>query len=327
MAFITLGTASELQIKVPTIGSTNWGDTLRTDTFLKIAQHQHTGAGDGAQLGTGSIATDAITGAKIRLDNAEYLKARNNADSANISILRIDTADELEIAPLINTLRIKNDNYVVARDNADSADVNIWKLNASDKLLLSPDLAQLNINNNLDINARNNADSAYVSLLKLNTSDKLEIGPELATVLKLGNNLGLQHRNFADSAYVDTIKLNASDKIELGATVVSATVETLTTSLTNYKDSVTLTDNTSSATDTTLLTLAAEETAIIHYKLNRNNIVQTGTLYVEENNNVVGRTYVGTDLGVEFSYTSGDLNYTTTSTGNDVTMEYIVIQG
>lgn len=69
MPFITLGSTSELQIKVPTVGTTDWGDTLRTDTFLKIAEHDHSGSGNGANIGGGSIANDSITGAKIRLAN------------------------------------------------------------------------------------------------------------------------------------------------------------------------------------------------------------------------------------------------------------------
>ena len=73
MPYLTLGTASQLQIKVPTNGTTDWGDTLKSDTFQKIAEHNHTGSGTGSKLGTGSIIADAITGALIRLDNDEYL--------------------------------------------------------------------------------------------------------------------------------------------------------------------------------------------------------------------------------------------------------------
>jgi hypothetical protein len=328
MAFITLGSSSELQIVVPTVGSTNWGDTMRTDTFLKIAQHQHTGAADGAQLGTGSIATDAITGAKIRLDNDEYLKARNAADSANISILKVDTNDELYLSPLISNIRLKNDTYLVARDNADSADVNLLKLTTGDALDIAPLISTLRLANDTNLVARDNADSADVDLIKLNTSDKLEVGPEIATVLKLSNNLGLQHRNAADSAYVDTIKLNASDKIELGATVVAATIETVTTSVINRADSVTLTDNTGSATSAGLPTISAGESATVEYKLVRNSLIQTGTLrYDVDSSADVIDVWQGNDNGVTFTLNSGDLEYTTTSTGNDVTMEYIIIKG
>lgn len=119
MPFLTLGTASELQIKVPTKGTTDWADTMRTDTFLKIAEHTHSGSGDGAQLGTGSIVADAITGAKIRLDNDEYLKARNNADTANISILKIDTGDELYINATISNAEFQDDGLTIV-DNADN---------------------------------------------------------------------------------------------------------------------------------------------------------------------------------------------------------------
>ena len=74
---------------------------MRTDTFLKIAEHDHTGSGSGTQITTGGLATDSVTGAKILLANAEYLKGRNNANSANISIIKVGTADTLEFGAVI----------------------------------------------------------------------------------------------------------------------------------------------------------------------------------------------------------------------------------
>jgi hypothetical protein len=119
MPFITLGTSSQLQIKVPTRGSTGWDETMRTDTFLKIAQHNHTGSGNGEQLGTSAISADAITGAKIRLDNDEYLRGRNQADSADKNIIKVNTSDELEFGTTVGTIELQDDGLTIV-DNGDN---------------------------------------------------------------------------------------------------------------------------------------------------------------------------------------------------------------
>jgi len=223
MPYLTLGSASQLQIKVPTNGTTDWGDTLKTDTFQKIAEHNHTGSGTGSQLGTGSIQADAIVGTKIRLANNEYLRAR---------------------------------------DAANSTDINI-------------------------------------------------------------------------------VKVNASDLIEFGATIVAATITTLTsttgtiTTLTsptsnqtqiNATGSVTLTDNTSSAADASVITLSADETCKIRAKVTRNGSVSTHTIELDQDNATINEVYSGDSTGVTFSIASDQLQYTTTSTGSNATLTYTIIK-
>lgn len=94
---------------------------MRTDTFLKIATHIHTGAGDGSQLGTGSLLANAVTGAKFRLDNLEFLRARNAADSADIPILKVDASDKVEInvSTIVNidSASLSDNNAVASTSN------------------------------------------------------------------------------------------------------------------------------------------------------------------------------------------------------------------
>lgn len=213
MPYITLGASTELQIKVPTNGTTDWGDTLKTDTFQKIAEHDHSGSGKGKQLGTGSIVANAITGSKIRLNNNEYLKAR---------------------------------------DAANSADVNI-------------------------------------------------------------------------------IKLNGSDFIEFGTTIITftattATIPTLLGTQTNAQGSATLTDNTAVAADASVITLGANETCKIEGKLVRGSDVRRVTLYLDQSNALVNEVGQGDVVGVTFSIASDQLQYVTTSTGNNVTFTYTIIK-
>jgi hypothetical protein len=134
MAFITLGSAQQLVIKVPTLGSTDWGDVMRTDTFLKIAEHNHTGSGSGEPLSAGSFAADSITGASIRLDNNEYIRARNVANSGDINTIKVDTNDNLTIGADFAAMAMINDTYYTGRNNADSAYINLFKIGTDDKI-------------------------------------------------------------------------------------------------------------------------------------------------------------------------------------------------
>lgn len=95
MPFLTL--TSGLTIKVPTRGTTNWDTTMLTDTFQKISAHDHSGGGNGAPIGTGSLADNAITDLKMRLRNNQYLRSRNNAGNGDVNILKIGTDDKLQI--------------------------------------------------------------------------------------------------------------------------------------------------------------------------------------------------------------------------------------
>lgn len=353
MPYITLGAASELQIKVPTIGSTGWADTLRTDTFLKIAEHNHTGSGNGSQLGTGSILADAITGAKIRLDNNEYIRARNAADSANINLIKVDANDDAYIDPDLAKLNLKNSTYLTGRNNADSADVNILRVNTSDKLELSPEIsAVVKVSNNIALQHRNVADSAYIDTIKVNASDKIALGADLANAAII-TNTNIQSRNNADSGYVNLIKSNTSDKIELGAQIAvanmanntyftgrdqadSANVNIIKVNATDgleildgrveLSGSATLTDNTSVAASAGIITLTSNESAIIEYKIIRSTDVVSGILELEQSNANINREEIGDDVGVTFSLNAGALEYTTTSTGNNATITYNIIR-
>ena len=286
MAFITLGTATQLQIVVPSPGDTNWADTMRTSTFLKIAEHLHTGSGDGSQLGTGSFLADAITGAKIRLDNDEYLRARNAADSANVDLIKVDGNDDAYIDPDVAKLNLKNATYLTAKNNADSADVN---------------------------------------LLRLTTSDLIEVATQVSQLI-MQNNVSLLGRNNADSANIDIVKVGTDDEIKVGATITSATVTTLDTNTMSNSNSVTLTDNTAAAADATIITLAANEAVEVHYKIIRSTDVVSGILELEQSNANLIREEVGDDVGVTFSLASDILKYVTTSTGSNATITYNIVK-
>lgn len=243
MPYITLGTSSQLTIKVPTIGSTDWGDTMRTDTFLKLAQHDHTGSGSGTQIATGALAADAVTGPKILLANDQYLRGRNQANSA---------------------------------------DINIVKVNTSDKIATGADFANLAMINDTYITGRNNADSAYINIAKITTGDLIQLGAEVVSL--------------------------QTNQIDAGATAV------------------TLNDNTAVAASAGVVTLSTDESVAVHYRLVRNGVTQSGVLRFTDAETVPTNVYTGTNVGVTFSVNAGALEYTSTSTGNNISMTYVLIK-
>lgn len=109
MPYITY--SSGLTIKSPTRGTRNYEQTMRTDTYQKISEHDHSGGGRGAQLGGGAIANDGLNDLKIKLRNNQYLRARNFADNADINILKVNAADNIQLGANIHsaiTLSLSN---------------------------------------------------------------------------------------------------------------------------------------------------------------------------------------------------------------------------
>lgn len=106
MPFETI--SSGITFSIPTAGTVNWQSSVRT-AFTAISGHTHEGGGTGLQLGTNSLndgavttvklAADAVTGTKLRLDNNQWFRVRNAANTSDHSIFRVDASDRLEINP------------------------------------------------------------------------------------------------------------------------------------------------------------------------------------------------------------------------------------
>lgn len=287
---------------------------MQTDTFLKIAQHDHTGSGNGSQLGTGSLQADAVTGAKLRLDNDEYLRGRNNADSANINILKVNTSDLIELGATVNNFNIKNNTYITGRNQADSANIDIVKIDGGDQLDFGTQVSVFNMKTNTYLTGRNAANSANINLIKVDTNDDIDFGAEIAAA-KLKTNTYLTGRNAGDSGDVNITKIDAQDRVDIADSNLV------------LKGTATLTDNTSSATAVpNAPTASANETLWIFYKIVRNGLVQCGQLILDEDNSGLIEECYGDDCGVTFTEDAGTLDYTTTSTGNNATLTYTVFK-
>lgn len=63
MGYNTL--ALGLTLTIPTSGTRNWGSQLYNTTWTKISSHDHTGGGNGNQIGTTALANNSVTSAKL----------------------------------------------------------------------------------------------------------------------------------------------------------------------------------------------------------------------------------------------------------------------
>jgi hypothetical protein len=67
-----------------------------------------------AQISTRGLENNAVTGAKFRLSNNENLKARNNANSADVNLFKLNTSDQWEFIalPKYSGSNIATESYV-----------------------------------------------------------------------------------------------------------------------------------------------------------------------------------------------------------------------
>lgn len=70
--------SSGLTLTIPTVGEQNWQQVMK-DAMTAVSSHDHTGSGNGTQIGTGAIAADAVTTAKILDGNVTLAKLANVA--------------------------------------------------------------------------------------------------------------------------------------------------------------------------------------------------------------------------------------------------------
>lgn len=95
-----------------------------------------------AQLQKKFIASDAIDGSKIRLDNDQFLKSRNQADSGDVNIVKIDTSNNIKLAAKMfdftnaaptDDLHLSNKKYVDDQISAATGAISDWQDSVLDK--------------------------------------------------------------------------------------------------------------------------------------------------------------------------------------------------
>lgn len=167
-------TAADIQVQLPAQGDTDWAVNLRELAFKVLAQHDHTGSGNGRNITTNALADNAVTGAKILLANNESLNAQDST-SAEVPIIKLAADDKIEIEQQIDVLNMSNNTYITGRDQADSANINIVKVNGGDRLEFGAEIAAAKLKQDTYLTGRNAANDGDVNLAKVDAQDRVLI--------------------------------------------------------------------------------------------------------------------------------------------------------
>lgn len=176
MAFSTIPglDADDISIQLPASGDTDWATNLRDLAFKVIAQHDHSGSGSGQPISGTGLAADSVTGAKILLDNDQYLRWKNAGGTAT-NVIKLAADDKIELAQQIDVLNLSNNVSLTGRNAADSANINVVKVNASDELEFGAIISALNLKQNTYLTGRNAADSGNINLAKIDAQDRVDV--------------------------------------------------------------------------------------------------------------------------------------------------------
>lgn len=122
MPYITV--TGGLTLQVPTRTTTDWDEVFLSEFAQKISEHDHTGSGRGSQLGTGALVDSAVDDRKVRLRNAQALRARNAAGSADIDTFKVNASDEFVMEVDFHADRISNKStFTMVNNQSVAADV------------------------------------------------------------------------------------------------------------------------------------------------------------------------------------------------------------
>lgn len=165
-------TTADIQVQLPAQGDTDWAINLRDLAFKLLAQHDHTGSGNGRNIGTNAIADNAVTSAKILLTNDTSLNSLNSS-AVEVPVLKLAADDKIEIEQQIDVLNMSNNTYITGRNQADSANVDIVRVNGEDKLEFGAEISVAKMKQNTNFTGRNAANNGDVNIAKVDAQDRV----------------------------------------------------------------------------------------------------------------------------------------------------------
>ena len=216
MPFITV--SGGLELKVPTRGTKDWNDEFLSDFAQKISDHDHTGSGNGNQLGAAAFADDSITDTKILLRNDFALRSRNAA-SISTDLLKLNVSDIIEILLEIQI----NENVTYKKD-----------LRSEQKYFLTNNQASATQISSIDFTDSEAATCSYK--IKRSGTANLDEQGELHVYKKDGLYNYIQHRsNYASG--IDLIIDEATGELQYTSTDnPGSTLETIYLTITRLGD-------------------------------------------------------------------------------------------
>lgn len=172
-----LGSATDLQLTIPSPGETNWAADIRDQAFQKIVDHDHSGSG-----GTGkAIAFSNLDTSLGHVANSVYITSRNVAGTANINMIRVGALNALQLGAAF-----ESNHALTWRNAGNDTDLDVIKMDGSNEIIFGQEVSTLNLKHNTFITGRNAANTANKDMIKINTTDDVEIGDGIQEVLLAG---------------------------------------------------------------------------------------------------------------------------------------------
>jgi hypothetical protein len=165
-------TAADIQVQLPAQGDTDWAINLRDLAFKLLAQHDHTGSGNGRNIVTNAIADNAVTSAKILLTNNVSLNSLNSS-ATEVPILKLAADDKIEIEQDIDVLNMSNNTFITSTDQVGTGNVDIVKVNGGDRLEFGAEIAAAKMKQNTNFTGRNAANDGDVNIAKVDAQDRV----------------------------------------------------------------------------------------------------------------------------------------------------------
>jgi hypothetical protein len=200
-----------------------------------------------------AFGTNPSTTGYVRLPNAGWIAARNQANGADINMISIDSSNNLEFLSASNyltsggaltlastvtstgvilgtnpasagTVRIPNNSWIAGRNQTNGADVNMISVNTSDLIAFGANTAAFTLGGAITGNSQNITGLGAIS----GTSLALGTNPAAAGSLRLPNAQYITARNSGNTADVNMIEIDTSGNLVLGSSGVSVILPNLT---------------------------------------------------------------------------------------------------
>lgn len=145
----------------------------------------------------------------VRLSNAQAIKARNNADSADLILMETDASDRKFLGGASDTIALKNETKISALNATGAALIDLFKLSLDDlfKILVDPVLS-----NNIVLSSRDVADTVTIPVAKVDTNDDIIFGDGLNRNIGIGRSNPEARTHFGGSVGypIRTVTSNAT---------------------------------------------------------------------------------------------------------------------
>jgi len=162
--------SSGITITIPTLGEQNWSESIKSSCFTPISSHDHTGSGNGVQLGSNALQSNSIVEAKIANNAVTAGKIASNAVTtakildANVTVDKLAT-DSVSTAKIVNNAVTADKILADAVTTAKILDANV--LNAKCNFTFSNWVPTLTASGSMTVASEAIDHARYVQLGKL----------------------------------------------------------------------------------------------------------------------------------------------------------------